>query len=310
MNQLQAPILFLGFNRPEVSFKVFGQIAKVKPEKLFIAVDGPRKSVPGEELLCQQVRSIVDRVDWPCEVFTLFQEENKGCGKGVSAAINWFFSHVEEGIIVEDDCFADTSFFFYVQQMLSKFRDNERVMTVCGSNFLHGYTPPGLDYFFSRHHFIWGWGTWKRAWKRYDYALSAWQNPAQRPHLLSMLNHHYRYKTLANRLARCFDDVVLQRVDTWDYQWFFACIMNNALSVLPAKNLVSNLGAVGAHTKKQESFIHKADTYTLNTKKLTGPRLIAENKALDDIIIYNKRIVDSFSIRDKVLFYSRRLFSG
>lgn len=103
------PVLFIIFNRPEATRKVFNAIRNVKPKQLFIAADAPRLNKE-EALLCKRTRKIALEVDWECEV-TLFRDENLGYGLAVSEAINCFFDQVEEGIILEDDCLPDLSFF-------------------------------------------------------------------------------------------------------------------------------------------------------------------------------------------------------
>ena len=136
MSSFDVPILFLVFNRPDVTKKVFEQIKKAKPKKLYIAADGPRKNIPNEKEICNEVIKFVTKINWNCEVKTLFREENLGCGKAVSSAIDWFFENEEFGIILEDDCVPDQSFFGFCEQMLVKYKDDARIMMVAGTNYL------------------------------------------------------------------------------------------------------------------------------------------------------------------------------
>ena len=115
---IKSAVLFIIFNRPDTTKKVFDQIKAGKPGRLYIAADGPRMNRPGEEVLCRQTREIINDVDWPCEVKTLFRQTNQGCKEAVSSAIAWFFENEEEGIILEDDCLPNNSFFRFCDTLL------------------------------------------------------------------------------------------------------------------------------------------------------------------------------------------------
>jgi hypothetical protein len=167
----KTPILFLVFNRPETTKFVFESIRSVKPAKLYICADGPRPNVENDKIHCSAVRKIVSNIDWECEVKTLFRIENKGCGKGVSEAITWFFSNEEEGIILEDDCLPNDSFFYYCSDLLDKYRFDTRIMHIGANNFLDDTISVENDIYFSSISHIWGWATWKRAWDSYDFKL-------------------------------------------------------------------------------------------------------------------------------------------
>src|SRR5471030_3366992 len=91
--QTKSAVLFVIFNRPDTTARVFGQIRIAKPRRLYIAADAPRDNIPGEDLLCEQARAIVENVDWECEVKTFFRKKNVGCKEGVSSAVTWFFNH-------------------------------------------------------------------------------------------------------------------------------------------------------------------------------------------------------------------------
>ena len=156
------PILFIIFNRPDTAKKVFKKIQKIEPKQLFIAADGPRKNKPEDVELCKQTREILNGINWDCELITLLREENVGCKKGPADAISWFFEHVEEGIILEDDCLPSDSFFPFCEELLEKYRYDTRIMHIGGSIQLPDYENPD-SYYFSRLSHVWGWATWKRA---------------------------------------------------------------------------------------------------------------------------------------------------
>ena len=161
---ISTPVLFLIFNRPELTEKVFQKIQDAQPKYLFVAADGPRDNKYGEKDLCEKTRAVVlENITWECEVKTLFRTENLGCRTAVSSAINWFFENVEEGIILEDDTVPDNSFFSYCQALLEKYRNHEQIMMITGDNFQDGIKRGNGSYYFSRYVHIWGWASWRRA---------------------------------------------------------------------------------------------------------------------------------------------------
>jgi len=169
---LTTPVLFIVFNRLDTTKQVFEEIKKAKPQKLFIAADGPRNFQ--EKNKTDVVRKyILENINWKCEVKTLFREKNLGCKYAVAGAIDWFFDNVEQGIILEDDCLPSQSFFKFCQEMLEKYKDDERVMHISGTN-VEGISKIDQDYFFAINFNVWGWATWKRAWKLYDINVTHW----------------------------------------------------------------------------------------------------------------------------------------
>lgn len=235
---MRSPILFLVFNRPDVTKRVFEAIRKARPLKLYIAADGPRKEKTGEAECCIAVQEIVSQVDWPCEISKLIRQENLGCKMAVSSAIDWFFSCEPEGIILEDDCLPAPDFFQFCDELLEKYRDDDRVGMISGDNFQHGVRRGTGDYYFSRYCHIWGWATWARAWKKYDANVSRWPDLRTSNWLesLGLQGGERKFWT------RAFDRVHLRQQDTWDYQWTFTCWLNNMLSIMPNVNLISNIG--------------------------------------------------------------------
>lgn len=279
---LDTPVLLIVFNRPDPSAKVFAAIRQARPQRLFVAADGPRENRPGESDLCAQVRNIVTAVDWTCECKTLFQPNNLGCGRAVSTAITWFFDNVERGIILEDDTVPEPSFFPFCTTMLDRYARDERIMHICGSNFQRGKTWGPAPYYLSYYSMIWGWATWRRAWKKYDFELAEYPGYE---HDLSVLNSylsepekkywkelfdimHYGERkglidnggakeTVGTGFQSVQDSDRLKtgphesriggaagnyRIDTWDYQWIYTCWRHKGLSITPNRNLITNIG--------------------------------------------------------------------
>ena len=249
---LKTPILFIVFNRPDTTKIVFNAIREIKPLRLYVAADGPRPTRETDLKRCAETREIIKGVDWNCEVKTLFREKNLGCGQGVSSAISWFFQQEPEGIILEDDCLPSDSFFWFCQELLEKYRHDNRVMHIGGNNFLDDSTGnKDCSYYFSRNGHIWGWATWRRAWQAYDFKISLYDQLKEEgffdEFFLNRLEKFYR--------MRKFSQVQDGSLDTWDYQWDFARFVNSGLSIAPQKNLVKNIGfgADATHTVSANS---------------------------------------------------------
>lgn len=235
---LKTPVVFMVFNRPETTEKVFNRIREARPEKLLVIADGSRATKDGEKDRCDAVREIIDGVDWPCEVIKNYADENMGCKKRISSGLDWAFSLVEEAIILEDDCLPDPSFFPYCSELLERYRNDERVMMISGSNFLYGQAKPEDSYYFSKYSNIWGWATWRRAWKHYDVNMSKWPGLKRQCFISKLLHDWY----MSHYFNVTFDNVYNGKIDTWDAQWTFACMSNNGLSIVPADNLITNIG--------------------------------------------------------------------
>jgi len=218
-------------------------IRKVRPAKLYIAADGPREGRKDDIDKCREVREIASAIDWDCDVTKLFRHENLGCGKGPSSAISWFFEHETEGIILEDDCLPSPSFFFFCAELLERYRYDTRIMEIGGNNFEKGISTGKDSYFFSNMIYIWGWATWRRAWKLYDYEMKYYNEITDKGYL----DGHYDFN-----YERDHYDYIFQKMHTgdertnrrtiWDYQWQFICKINSGLIIVPERNLVSNLG--------------------------------------------------------------------
>lgn len=236
LSPLKTAVLFLVFNRPDTTAKVFEAIRKAKPPRLYVAADGPRLNRQGEAEKVTRVRELATAVDWPCEVSTLFREENHGCKYAVSGGISWFFKHEEQGIVLEDDCLPSQSFFWFSEELLNRFRDDERIFMISGFN---NYTFYGHhEYFFSSIGGIWGWATWRRAWSKYDVEIN--QLEAKYGSEFYKLKYYLGDKIYLTRKQHW--EALKNGLDTWDYQWSFVRHFNNGLSVVPSVNLISNIG--------------------------------------------------------------------
>ena len=246
MFTLTTPVAFIIFNRPDTTARVFAEIAKAKPPKLLVVGDGPRTNRAGEAERVAQTRTIIDQVNWPCEVLTNFSDDNMGCRKRVSSGIDWIFQQVEEAIILEDDCLPDPSFFQFCQEMLERYRDDQRIGMISGDNFQFGRRHNQDSYYFSKFVHIWGWATWRNRWQTYDVDMTRWPQVRDQGWLESLVIDADEVPYWNRR----FERVYRGKIDTWDYQWVFANWVESRLSITPSVNLISNIGfgADATHT--------------------------------------------------------------
>ncbi len=276
---MKTPILFIIYNRPEYTKKVFEAIKKAKPEKLFISADGPRSDRVGDVGLCEETRKIIDGVDWKCEVKILFRDKNLGCRLGVSSGISWFFEHVEEGIILEDDCLPNESFFYYCEILLEKYRNENKVMMISGSNPATSIEGEN-DYFFSRFYHIWGWATWKRAWEKFDISISTWPKLKKENFLDGIFKNNLKNKIFIERM---FDDVYgNEKCSVWSLQWTYACLVNGAFAILPKQNLISNIGFVGVHEMNNDQLF--LVTKNINFNNFSHPIEIKIDQDIEKVL--------------------------
>lgn len=284
-NTPSAPILFLVFNRPDRTEQVFATIKQARPAKLFIAADGPRPQVPTDAQKCQLVRSIATKVDWPCEVKTLFREKNLGCKVAVSEAIDWFFDHVEAGIILEDDCLPDASFFPFCTELLERYYDNDEVMMIGGSNSSGAWKCLN-SYFFSKYGRLWGWATWRRAWAKYDVNIKSWADPKNKEIIKNRIGHTGYWK----EKSWLYDRLYQGQKDTWDYQWEYAMFLHGGITVVPENNLIENIGfgADATHT------FTKDKTLVIKSSHVNFP--LSHPKNLDLETAYDKQFLPKYRL--------------
>jgi hypothetical protein len=232
------PVAFFIFNRPALTRRVFAEIRRARPRKLLVVADGPRSNRPGEEAKCAESRAVISGVDWPCELSTNYSNENLGCKRRLSSGLNWVFAEVEEAIILEDDCLPHPTFFRFCQELLDLYRDDNRVFHISGDHFRATGKINPYSYYFSRYNFIWGWASWRRAWKHYDVEMKLW--PLVRDG--NWLSYFLEDRSAVERFTREFEAIYAGEVDTWDYQWSLACWIQHGLTIRPHVNLISNIG--------------------------------------------------------------------
>ena len=279
-SDLSTPVLFLTFNRPDTTQQVFSEIRQAQPPRLYVAADGPRSENPSEATRCELVRSITTNVDWDCEVKTLFRDQNLGCRLAVSQAISWFFENEPEGIILEDDCLPSQSFFWFCQELLELFRNDQQVGAICGfySNELD-YTPDA-SYFFSRYLRVWGWAGWRRSFEGYD---SNFKNLIENNNTWQREMFNHKDVLLKKYFQQMFDQVANGEIDTWDTQLQYLLWQKKQRVIVSSKNLIQNIGWIqGAHAQKKDHN-HELPTSEIEFP-LTNPEIVERDVKADRII--------------------------
>jgi hypothetical protein len=294
------------FNRPKYTFKTLKSIKKASPKQLFISSDGARKSKQEEKRIIEQLRKdVLSKIDWDCEVKTNFRKKNGGCRIAIPDAITWFFKHVEQGIILEDDCVPNQSFYPFCEAMLEKYKDNEKISMITGTSNLFNDVKKDNNYYFSKFYSVWGWATWKRSWKNFDLKMKKWNEHKKNNTLAHIFNNKdviKSYKLIFNKASK---------IDTWAYPWAYSCLFKNTLSITPTKNLVSNIGEEGVHYQKSEfkNPLIKRKTQKINIKNTKHPKKICQNNLLDNITFKNIGFIKKNNNNNSKAKKKRRRFS-
>ena len=286
-------VLIIVFSRPDKFRKVLEPLKIVKPPRLYIAADGPRKNNKNDKIRCKETRDIVKEIGWECDVKTLFRDNNLGCEKAVSSSITWFFENEEDGIILEDDIIGDISFFSYCEKLLDYYKNDEKIMHI-GNNNVHNNN--SLDsYYFCSIGNSWGWASWKRAWKYFDLELSK-----------------YSYEEIRNSINNIFDDEIFRRFwincgfnmktntkkAVWDMSWIICMMINDGLSVYPNQNLIKNIGFDDSATHCTSSDNRYSNLETQPLKELKYLNEIYRNKYMDSKIMIEFYGQKPFNIKD------------
>lgn len=298
MINFETPVLLIIFNDPIKSNITFEKIRALRPKFLYISSDGPRNGIEDEMDRCLEARKIVDKIDWKCNLKTFFRDVNSGsAGKGVYMALDWFFSDVEEGIVLEYDVVPNLDFFYFCESLLVKYRSNQDVMVISGSNFQDGILRGDCSYYFSQIPTLWGFAMWRRAFQRVTFNVSEINDNKFKKVIAFKENergvmNYWRWKLYCMKVGA---------ISTWDYPILFSLWLNNGVSVIANRNLVTHfvdgkgysenftVHHPGITNVPSESILpiiysheikidREADNYLINkfNLELTIPRLIYE----------------------------------
>lgn len=257
---MKTPVLTIHFNRPYASKILIEKLKIVRPSRLYIGIDGPRASRLDEGRLVNSVKTLFDQIDWPCEVFKNYYVENQGCKRAVQGHLKWFFENESEGIILEDDCFPDPSFFAYASELLCRFRDDSRIASINGHSLGYKGNRSKSSFRFTPFMNMWGWATWRRTYELVDTEMSLLRSCSQPEDLIREILTPY---TLAadhrwiKYWALQFQETATGQIDTWDYQWIFSILANKMWSISPKVNMIENVGwgSDATHTRDLNPFV-------------------------------------------------------
>lgn len=278
---MNIPLLLLLFNRPKTTEKLFEKLKIIKPIKIYINIDGPRKNNLKDKELCSNVEKIFNKINWDCKIFKKINNTNKGCRLSVSNGIDWFFENESEGIILEDDCIPSKEFFEFCKRMFYKFENNNKIKVISGSNFHSNKKFGDGDYYFSKYAHCWGWATWKRAWKENDDAMIFWEDLKKSEKWKKLHEDDYEKKYW----TRIFDRVSKNEIDSWAYVWLCSVWNNDGITITPNTNLVNNIGfgPDATTTLKSKSNLEDGDFFE-KISITKDPKDIYINKEADKII--------------------------
>ena len=288
-NRLLTPVAFIIFNRPSTTAQVFERIRQAKPPKLLVIADGPRPDRIGEDENCAATRAIIDQVDWDCEVLKNYADTNLGCRQRVSSGLNWVFDTVEEAIILEDDCLPHPTFFPFAEELLNRYRNDQRIMSISGQNVQFGRKRTDYSYYFSRYNHCWTWASWRRAWQHYDLDMKLWPEVRDGNFLMDILGDPHAAKVWTNTFQVCYE----KKLQSWAFQWTFASFIQNGMNILANVNLACNIGhGVGSTNTKDASSPYsnmpvEAITFPMKHPNFAIPDRQADNFTETTLYDYN-----------------------
>lgn len=262
----ESPVLLITFNRPDTTQKVFDAIKKARPKKLYIAADAPRTGNIEDEKNCALVKGIVQQVDWDCKVEYRFAETNQGCGPGPYNAISWAFENEDRLIILEDDCVAALPFFDYCSELLELYKNDTRIWLISGNQYTEEAVTTPHSYFFTRYGHSWGWATWKRCWEAMDMSMSKYPLIIDQDLYKAAFRTNKEAAFFRKKIDKIYHDITMLS-HIWDFQFGFAITSNGGLSIVPVKNLVTNIGYLGTHAEIKDRFhdFPVDDNFTINS---------------------------------------------
>lgn len=298
-SRFDTPVVLMFFRRPALTARVFEAIAHARPRRLFLVADGPRPDHSDDVAACQAARAVVERVDWPCEATRDYADHNLGLPLRFETALDAVFSEVDRAIILEDDCVPAASFFRFCAELLERYAAEPRVMVIGGSCFVS--TKTDVSYTFSRYPIIYGWATWRRAWRLYDKTMADWPRLRETDWLFDILHN----RRAAHYWRRKFDAVYTRQITSWAYRWTYSCWRHGGLTALPRVNLVQNIGfgPDSTHTSNPDSFAANRPLGELAFPLRHPPAIVGDERADARL----QRLIFDPDLREKLAWRLRRL---
>jgi len=236
----ESPIVFICFNRYEVTKKTFKKIRLYKPKKLYLIMDYPRENNKKDKENNQLIKTFFEKkIDWSCEVIKDYSKKNLGLKKRITTGLNKVFEKENKAIILEDDCYPHEDFFYFCNEMLGRYSGNSKIMFITGNNFQNKNEVYKSDYYFSKYTHIWGWASWRDTWKKVIFDDNYWKYKFENNIKFENFVHHveeYEY------WKKFYYQVLKNNLQSWSIYLLFSIWENNGLTVTPNQNLIKNLG--------------------------------------------------------------------
>lgn len=280
---INTAIAIFCFNRPSQTKKVFNQIKKIKPNKIFLIMDGPRKKNKLDKINCNKVKKIITSINWNCKVYKNFNKSNEGLKKRFITGLTWVFSKVDKAIILEDDCLPSNDFFYFCDQLLKYYQNSKKVKFITGNCFQKKNMKIKETYYFSKYSHIWGWAAWRSTWKLYNDNEKYWKKYLNSKKFQKVCEDQNERKYWSNM----FENIQNGKLKSWAFYMLLSLWKNNLLTATPSINLVENVGfnAFGTNTKKLNINSKLSDNYI--DRPIKHPKKIMLNKEADKFVFKN-----------------------
>lgn len=274
--KFDTPIVLFVYKRPKLVRQLISVLRFLKPSKLYIFADGPSEDFIDQVQKCQDVRDEIGKIDWDCKLYFKAQPKNIGLRKSIVSGLNHVFDLEEMAIILEDDCFPNIDFFYFCENLLFRYANNDYISVISGNNFQCGQVRGSGSYYFSKYSHCWGWATWSRSWKNYDDQMTFWPAWKTSNEWLDLNSSQFE-KAYWEKI---FDDAYRGQINSWAYRWLASNWYLGKLTILPNVNLVSNVGfdSDATHTKS-DIYIPPIATHRLG--EIKHPKLITRDLDAD-----------------------------
>lgn len=304
LSDSDVPVVLVIYNRADTTSQVFAAIRRSRPRRLYVFGDAPREK-PGDAERVAAARAATDLVDWPCRVERRYAEANQGAGRAMAAACAAVFDGDEQAVFLEDDCVPQPGFFRFCAELLERYRHDERVGMISGSNPVEEWDIERASYHFGHFETGWGWATWRRAWRTYDFEMRGWDSPETASLIRGALGDDEQ----ARHCLAMAKAVRMGRFDAWDVQFSHANLKAGRLAITPARNMVANIGfGPGASNTVRRTLLDAVRRSYPAELPLRHPPAVAADRALDRMIHELRR--GRLSPEGRVRIGERLLSSG
>ena len=302
---MRIPTLLITFNRPNHTRRVLETIIAAQPKELYVFQDGARDDNEDDLVKCASVRDVIEEllVGTNIELHKYYSPINLGCGAGPMTGIRWYFSQVEMGIVMEDDCLPHPDFYGYCEELLYKYKDDEKVRFI-NATLYDGRWHCDASYDFSRYMVTGAWAGWKRTFDGFDLDLKDLNAKAFRKRVLLLTDNRAEANWWYSIVREIQQDT--NKKSYWDFQMQILLFLKNAFTIHPCRNLVTNIGfdSEGTHTLTNED--HRGGQPVFPILPLTHPSYQIIDKSRD-ALCWAKARSKGF-IKDEIENLYQRMF--